>query len=119
MHGVTPAGCARLMRQLLVMAALAFFATVSPANAGVLKTCYDRGYEDLKAKGVHCSTAQRVYRTSLKAAQRAGGASVTRFRFARLRWSCRASNPPAVPFYTWKCGGTGNRVVQYRWKSGE
>jgi hypothetical protein len=72
---------------------------------------------------VRCDTAKRVYRKSLKVAAENPDSGVTRFRFVGLRWACRASNPqhsngnPA--WYEWKCRASKDRLVHYRWKSGE
>lgn len=104
----------------LAGALLIALARVEPASAAIVKTCYDRGYEDLKAKRIDCDTARRVYRRSLTVASQNQDASVTRFRSVGLRWTCRAYNPPAVAFYTWRCTANRGRVmVQYRWKSGD
>jgi hypothetical protein len=87
--------------------------------AATVKTCYDRGYEDLKAKRIRCDTAERVYKRSLQVAAGNDADSVVRFRSAGFRWTCRARNPPAVAFYTWRCTARNGRLIQYRWKSGE
>jgi hypothetical protein len=103
----------------LAGAVLVCLVAVDPVPAASIRTCYDRGYEDLKAKGIRCETAKRVYKRSLVAAAQSQGASVTSFTSSRLRWSCRARNPPAVAFYTWRCTARGGRMMQYRWKSGD
>lgn len=101
----------------VILTAVAFVPPESTAAA--TRTCYDRGYEDLKAKNIRCDTAQRVYRRSLVVAAENPRGSVTRFRSVGFRWTCRARNPPAVAFYTWRCTANGDRFMQYRWKSGE
>jgi hypothetical protein len=94
--------------------------SVPPAIAAAsITTCWDRSFEDLKAKNIRCDTAERVYRKSRRVAQQDPDLDVTRFKFVGLRWTCRASNPPAVPFYTWRCRATRSRLMQYRWKSGD
>jgi len=103
---------------LSVLVVIALLAAPEPASAGAMRTCYDRGYEDLKARSITCDAAERVYRQSLDAARRSG-AGTTRFTRRGVRWSCRAHNPPAVAFYTWRCAAGGDRLMQYRWKSGE
>lgn len=109
-----------LLIAAFVAALLISLARVDPASAAIVKTCYDRGYEDLKAKRIRCDTARQVYRRSLAAASQNPEARVTRFRSVGLRWACRAYNPPAVAFYTWRCtASSGRMMVQYRWKSGE
>ena len=103
----------------------AALALVVPGAAQArLKTCRDRGYEDLKAQGVRCDTAARVYRASLRIAQGTPDDDPLRFRYVGLRWSCRASNPHRVIAgryvnYVWRCTASGDRVVQYRWLTGE
>lgn len=111
-------GTSRALAVVVVVAAAA--SSAFPASAAARTACYDRGYEDLKARNVSCSTAQLVYKRSKRVAARDGsGSGVTRFKFYGLRWRCRARNPPAVAFYTWRCRARGSRLVQYRWKSGD
>lgn len=93
---------------------LAAFAVPSPAQAA-MKTCYDRGYENLAAYDVRCDTAQRVYKTSLRRAAEQGGASVS-FKFVGLRWRCRARN---TSIYEWRCTASKGRLVRYRYLAGE
>lgn len=103
---------------LCLFALIALLAVSEPASARTVRTCYDRGYEDLKARSITCDAAGRVYRQSLDAARRSG-AGATRFTRRGVQWSCRAFNPPTVAFYTWRCTAVGDRLMQYRWKSGE
>ncbi|MBB4662428.1 hypothetical protein BDZ31_002014 [Conexibacter arvalis] len=99
------------------LATITLAAGAAHADAA-LRVCSDRGYEDLKARAITCDAAERVYRQSLHAARGSGSARTT-FRRRGIRWSCQAFNPPAVAFYTWRCTARGNRLMQYRWKSGE
>ena len=103
------------MKRLIGLVVFTVLALAAPASAASWKTCYDRGYEDLKAKTIRCDTAARVYKASL----RAGQDGRSSFKLVGLRWTCRASNPPAVEFYTWRCTASGGRAMQYRWKSGD
>jgi hypothetical protein len=109
-------------RDRSALAATAFAAFALAAGAAdadaALRVCSDKGYEDLKARAITCDAAKRVYRQSLSAA-RGSGAATTTFSRRGIRWSCQAFNPPAVAFYTWRCTARGNRLMQYRWKSGE
>lgn len=103
------------MKRTLGLALLLSLFVAAPASAASWKTCYDRGYEDMKAKALRCDTAERVYQASLRAAQK----DRLSFKLVGLRWTCRASNPPAVAYYTWRCTASGGRAMQYRWKSGD
>lgn len=80
-------------------------ATDQPGRAGGMTWCIDESWEDLRAQSVSCQIARAVWRR----------------RDARLRlnsrlWTCRAFNGR---YYTWRCSAAGNRLVIYRWKSGE
>jgi hypothetical protein len=89
-----------------------------------LETCRDTGLDDLRARYIDCSTARKVYRRSLKVAQRDdSGSETTRFRYVGYEWRCRAGNPhkrngnPA--WYEWKCNAPHDVLVHYRWLAGE
>jgi hypothetical protein len=89
-----------------------------------LRTCRDTRLDDLRARYVDCSTARKVYRRSLRVAQRDGsGSRTTRFRYRGDDWRCRAYNPhkrnwnPA--WYEWKCRAPHDVLVHYRWLAGE
>jgi hypothetical protein len=88
------------MAAIGALAAPAFLSAASPASGATLKTCSDRGYDDLKAKHVDCGTARSVYKRSLKVARRDGTAqasptSATPARGGRavhqIRQRCRSS----------------------------
>jgi hypothetical protein len=88
-----------------------------------LRVCSDDGLSDFRARNVGCDRAKHVYDKSLRVAAKTPDAKLTRFKFAGVRWACRASNPrhrngnPA--WYEWKCTASEDRLVHYRWKSGE
>jgi hypothetical protein len=103
------------MTRLIGLLVFTLLVGAAPASAASWTTCYDRNYEDLKAKRIRCDTAARVYRAS----NRAAADGRRSFKLVGLRWTCGASNPPAVEFYTWRCTASGGRAMQYRWKSGD
>lgn len=94
---------------------------IVPASASAhrMKVCRATSYEDLKAKHINCDTARGVYRASHRHCtfdNMEGTRCVGSFRYRGLRWRCRAYN---TSIYTWRCTASGDRVMRYRWLTGD
>jgi hypothetical protein len=95
-----------------------------PGQTAQRSSVHETGGTPLRARHIDCSSARKVYRRSLKVAQRNGsGSETTRFRDVGYDWRCRARNPhkrngnPA--WYEWKCKAANDVLVHYRWLAGE
>jgi hypothetical protein len=97
----------------------AILAVAALAGGDQLVTCDVQGLSDLRARGVSCTAAKRVYDASLVKARRSPG-HVT-FRHSGRRWTCRAHHPQhrngSPAWYEWKCRASGRRLVWYRFFS--
>lgn len=103
------------------VALIAVAVAASTASAASYKTCRASTVDDLKAKRISCSTAERLYRTSLRRCgpDNMSGPRCDPFKFTGLRWACRAYTNRKGVNWTWRCAASGNRAMQYRWLAGD